>query len=155
MGILYPIYFCTVGTVLAVSPKIVPAVDCCSPLCTENNLLLISRLSVRLRGGNLLILLVMMWRVLDGRSSAHALPNYLNNNSVTPKSHIICTPVPSLTRVQTLISAYRAWKCPMLAHYPLILGSLSPIIVVQVATPGCHHLRGTGPASYGTLPVKW
>ena len=32
----------------------------------------------------------------------------------------------------------------MLAHYPLILGSLSPIIVVQVATPGCHHLRGTG-----------
>jgi len=50
----------------------------------------------------------------------------------------------SLARVQTLISAYRAWKCPMLAHYPLILGSLSPIIVVQVATPGCHHLRGTG-----------
>ncbi len=32
----------------------------------------------------------------------------------------------------------------MLAHYPLILGSLSPIIVVQVATPGCPHLRGTG-----------
>ena len=50
----------------------------------------------------------------------------------------------SLARVQTLISAYRAWKCPMLAHYPLILGSLSPIIVVRVATPGCHHLRGTG-----------
>ena len=35
---LYPIYFCPVGTVLAFSLKIVPAVDCYARLCTESNL---------------------------------------------------------------------------------------------------------------------
>ncbi len=39
---LAPIYSCTVGTVLTVSLKIVPAVDCCARLCTKSNLLLIS-----------------------------------------------------------------------------------------------------------------
>ncbi len=33
---LYPIYFCTVGTVLAVSLKTVPAVACYARLCTKN-----------------------------------------------------------------------------------------------------------------------
>ncbi len=35
------INFCPAGTILAVSLKIVPAVDCCTRLCTESNLLLI------------------------------------------------------------------------------------------------------------------
>ena len=39
---LAPIYLCPVGTVLAFSLKMVPAVDCCVRLCTESNLLLIS-----------------------------------------------------------------------------------------------------------------
>mgnify|MGYP004210019057 CR=1 FL=1 len=36
LGVLYPIYLCPVGTVLAVSLKIVTAVVCCVRLCTEN-----------------------------------------------------------------------------------------------------------------------
>ena len=43
LGILYPIYFCPVGTVLAVSLKIMSRKDCYIRLCTEINLLLISR----------------------------------------------------------------------------------------------------------------
>ena len=49
---LAPIYFSPVGTVLTFSLKMVPAVDCCTRLCTESNLLLISRFSVRPRGGS-------------------------------------------------------------------------------------------------------
>ena len=37
-GVLAPIYFCPVGTILAFSFKIVSAVDCYARLCTESNL---------------------------------------------------------------------------------------------------------------------
>ena len=43
LGILAAIYFRPVGTVLAVSLRNVPPVDCCARLCSESNLLLIGR----------------------------------------------------------------------------------------------------------------
>ena len=43
-GVLAPIYFCPVGTILAFSFKIVSVVVCCARLCTESNLLLMSSL---------------------------------------------------------------------------------------------------------------
>ena len=50
MGILAPIYFCPVGTVLAYSLKIVSAVVCYARLCTGSNLLLISRFRIPFSG---------------------------------------------------------------------------------------------------------
>ncbi len=53
LDILAPIYFFPVGTVLAVSLKIGPAVNCDVRLCTDSNLLLSSRLSVQPQGRSL------------------------------------------------------------------------------------------------------
>jgi len=36
----------------------------------------------------------------------------------------------SLTSVETIISAYRAWIGQLLTHFSLILSSVSPIIVL-------------------------
>ena len=49
---LAPIYFCPLGTILAFSLKLVSRRDCYTRLCTEINLLLISKFSVRPRGGS-------------------------------------------------------------------------------------------------------